>query len=91
MKMTTEEAFVKVLQKYGIEHAFGIIGSAMILIRLFQGRYNVLGSAHECNAGMMARWFYQASGKICMMVAQNGITNVTQLKQLIGIILLYFW
>jgi len=29
MKMTTEEAFVKVLQMHGIEHAFGIIGSAM--------------------------------------------------------------
>ena len=28
MKMTTEEAFVKVLQRHGIEHAFGIIGSA---------------------------------------------------------------
>jgi len=23
MKMTTEEAFIKVLQKHGIEHAFG--------------------------------------------------------------------
>jgi sulfoacetaldehyde acetyltransferase len=28
-KMTTEEAFVKVLQMHGIEHAFGIIGSAV--------------------------------------------------------------
>ena len=32
MKMTTEEAFVKVLQRHGIEHAFGIIGSAMMPI-----------------------------------------------------------
>ena len=31
-KMTTEEAFVKVLQMHGIEHAFGIIGSAMMPI-----------------------------------------------------------
>ncbi len=30
MKMTTEEAFIKVLQMHGIEHAFGIIGSAMM-------------------------------------------------------------
>ena len=30
MKMTTEEAFVKVLQMHGIQHAFGIIGSAMM-------------------------------------------------------------
>jgi len=31
-KMTTEEAFVKVLQAHGIEHAFGIIGSAFMPI-----------------------------------------------------------
>ena len=30
MKMTTEEAFIKVLQDHGIQHAFGIIGSAFI-------------------------------------------------------------
>ena len=30
-KMTTEEAFVKVLQKHGIAHAFGIIGYAAII------------------------------------------------------------
>jgi hypothetical protein len=32
LKMTTEEAFVKVLQMHGIEHAFGIIGSAFMPI-----------------------------------------------------------
>jgi len=32
MKMTTEEAFVKVLQMHGIDNAFGIIGSAMMPI-----------------------------------------------------------
>src|SRR5262249_24078980 len=32
MEMTTEEAFVKVLQMHGIEHAFGIIGSAFMPI-----------------------------------------------------------
>ena len=31
-KMTTEEAFVKVLQTHGIEQAFGIIGSAFMPI-----------------------------------------------------------
>ncbi len=37
MKMTTEEAFVKVLQMHGLEHAFGIIGSAMMPVSdLFQ-------------------------------------------------------
>ena len=33
MKMTTEEAFVKVLQMHGIEHGFGIIGSLGHLVR----------------------------------------------------------
>ena len=45
MKMTTEEAFVKVLQMHGIEHAFGIIGSAFMPISrpLSQGRHHLLG------------------------------------------------
>ena len=34
-KMTTEEAFVKVLQMHGIEHAFGIIGSAFMPYQIF--------------------------------------------------------
>ncbi len=43
--MTTEEAFVKVLQMHGIEHVFGIIGSAFMPISdyLPQGRHHVLG------------------------------------------------
>ena len=31
-KMTTEEAFVKVLQMHGIEHAYGIIRSEFMTI-----------------------------------------------------------
>ena len=83
--MTTEEAFVKVLQRHGIEHAFGIIGSAMMPISdLFpQAGIKFWDAAHECNAGMMADGYTRASGKVCMMVAQNGpgITNfVTPVK-----------
>ena len=83
--MTTEEAFVKVLQMHGIEHAFGIIGSAMMPISdLFpQAGIKFWDAAHECNAGMMADGFTRASGKMSMMVAQNGpgITNfVTPVK-----------
>jgi sulfoacetaldehyde acetyltransferase len=85
MKMTTEEAFVKVLQRHGIEHAFGIIGSAMMPISdLFpKAGIRFWDCAHECNAGMMADGYTRATGKICMMVAQNGpgITNfVTPVK-----------
>ena len=85
MKMTTEEAFVKVLQMHGIEHAFGIIGSAMMPISdLFpKAGIKFWDCAHECNAGMMADGFTRATGKMAMMVAQNGpgITNfVTPVK-----------
>ena len=85
MKMTTEEAFMKVLQRHGIENAFGIIGSAMMPISdLFpQAGITFWDAAHECNAGMMADGFTRATGKMSMMVAQNGpgITNfVTPVK-----------
>ncbi len=84
-KMNTEEAFVKVLQMHGIEHAFGIIGSAMMPISdLFpKAGITFWDCAHECNAGMMADGFTRSSGKMSMMVAQNGpgITNfVTPVK-----------
>ena len=85
MRMTTEEAFVKVLQMHGIEHAFGIIGSAMMPISdLFPAAgITFWDCAHECNAGMMADGYTRATGKMSMMVAQNGpgITNfVTPVK-----------
>ncbi|GLQ36017.1 sulfoacetaldehyde acetyltransferase [Amylibacter marinus] len=83
--MTTEEAFVKVLQMHGIDHAFGIIGSAMMPISdLFPAAgIKFFDCAHECNAGMMADGFTRASGDMSMMVAQNGpgITSlVTPIK-----------
>lgn len=85
MKMTTEEAFVKVLQMHGIEHAFGIIGSAMMPISdLFpEAGITFWDCAHECNAGMSADGYTRATGKMSMMIAQNGpgITNfVTPVK-----------
>jgi sulfoacetaldehyde acetyltransferase len=85
MKMTTEEAFVKVLQMHGIEHAFGIIGSAFMPISdLFpKAGINFWDCAHEGSGGMMADGYTRASGKMSMMIAQNGpgITNfVTAVK-----------
>ena len=85
MKMTTEEAFVKVLQMHGIEHAFGIIGSAMMPVSdLFPAAgITFWDCAHECNAGMSADGFTRATGKMSMAIAQNGpgITNfVTPIK-----------
>jgi sulfoacetaldehyde acetyltransferase len=80
MKMTTEEAFIKVLQMHGIEHAFGIIGSAMMPISdLFPAAgIKFWDCAHECTAGMIADGYTRASGKMSMAIAQNGpgITNL---------------
>ena len=52
MKMTTEEAFIKVLQAHGIQHAFGIIGSAFMPISdLFPtAGINFWDCAHEGSA-----------------------------------------
>ena len=80
MKMTTEEAFIKVLQRHGIEHAFGIIGSAMMPV---SDLFPVAGikfwdCAHEGNAGMCADGYTRATGMMSMAIAQNGpgITNM---------------
>lgn len=85
MKMTTEEAFVKTLQMHGIDNAFGIIGSAMMPISdIFpDAGIKFWDCAHETTGGMMADGFTRATGKMCMMIAQNGpgITNfVTAVK-----------
>ncbi len=83
--MTTEEAFVKTLQMHGISNAFGIIGSAMMPISdIFpDAGIKFWDCAHETSGGMMADGFTRATGKMCMMIAQNGpgITNfVTAVK-----------
>ena len=83
--MTTEEAFVKVLQTHGIEHSFGIIGSAMMPISDLFPKAGIMfwDCAHEGSAGMMSDGYTRATGKMSMMIAQNGpgITNfVTAVK-----------
>ena len=85
MKMTTEEAFVKTLQMHGIEHAFGIIGSAFMPVSdIFEkAGISFWDCAHEGSGGMMADGYTRATGKMSMMIAQNGpgITNfVTPVK-----------
>ncbi len=85
MKMTTEEAFIKTLQMHGIEHAFGIIGSAMMPISdLFpEAGIKFWDCAHETSGGMVADGYTRATGKMSMAIAQNGpgITNfVTPIK-----------
>ena len=74
MRMTTEEAFIKVLQMHGIEHAFGIIGSAMMPV---SDLFPVAGitfwdCAHETNAGLICDGYSRVTGKMAMAIAQNG-------------------
>ena len=73
-KMTTEEAFVKVLQNHGIEHAFGIIGSAFMPISdLFtKAGITFWDVAHETNGGLIADGYTRTTGKMSMVIAQNG-------------------
>ena len=73
-KMTTEEAFVKVLQSHGIENAFGIIGSAFMPISdLFpKAGITFWDVAHETNGGLIADGYTRATGKMSMVIAQNG-------------------
>ena len=89
-KMTTEEAFIKVLQMHGIEHSFGIIGSAFMPISdLFpKAGITFWDVAHETNGGLIADGYTRATGKMSMVIAQNGpgiLDWLHQLKQLIGI------
>ena len=74
MKMTTEEAFVKVLQMHGIEHGFGIIGSAFMPISdLFpQAGITFWDVAHETNGGLICDGYTRTTGKMAMAIAQNG-------------------
>ncbi len=73
-KMTTEEAFVKVLQIHGIKHSFGIIGSAFMPISdLFpKAGITFWDVAHESNGGLIADGYTRSTGKISMCIAQNG-------------------
>ncbi len=74
MKMTTEEAFVKVLQMHGIEHGFGIIGSAFMPISDLFPKAGVTfwDVAHETNGGLICDGYTRATGKMAMAIAQNG-------------------
>ena len=74
MKMTTEEAFIKVLQMHGIRHAFGIIGSAMMPVSdLFpKAGIKFWDCAHETNAALICDGYTRVTGRMGMAIAQNG-------------------
>ena len=59
---------------HGIEHAFGIIGSAFMPISdLFpKAGITFWDVAHETNGGLIADGYTRATGKMSMVIAQNG-------------------
>ena len=75
MKMTTEEAFVKVLQMDGISHAFGIIGSAMMPVPDLFPRAGITfwDCAHETNAGLFCDGF---AGDGAFGISMNEMTSI---------------
>ena len=64
MRMSTEEAFVKVLQRHAIEHAFGIIGSAYMPVSDLFERAGITfwDVAHESNGALMCDGFTRSTG-----------------------------
>ena len=72
-KMTTEEAFVKVLQMHGIEHAFGIIGSAFMPISdIFpDAGITFWDVAHETNGGLIADGYTEQQEKCLWLLLKT--------------------
>ena len=59
---------------HGIEHSFGIIGSAFMPISdIFpDAGITFWDVAHETNGGLIADGYTRATGKMSMVIAQNG-------------------
>jgi sulfoacetaldehyde acetyltransferase len=78
-RMTPSEAFVEQLAAEGVNHVFGIVGSAfMDALDLFPpAGIRFVSVAHEQNAAHMADGFARASNRHGVCVGQNGpgITN----------------
>ena len=66
-KMTTEEAFVKVLQMHGIEHAFGIIGSAFMPISDIGINADPI-IPKECSIPCICKTFTKASSVVIFVI-----------------------
>jgi sulfoacetaldehyde acetyltransferase len=74
VRMTTEEAFIKVLQLHGIDQAFGIIGSAFMPVSDLFARAGITfwDVAHESNGALICDGYTRATGRMAMAIAQNG-------------------
>ena len=57
---------------HGIEHAFGIIGCHAYLRYFSRREITFWDVAHETNGGLIADGYTRATGKMSMVIAQNG-------------------
>jgi len=78
-RMTPSEAFVETMVAHGVDHVFGIVGSAyMDALDLFPGAgIRFVSVAHEQNAAHMADGYARVTGRHGVCIAQNGpgVTN----------------
>jgi sulfoacetaldehyde acetyltransferase len=77
--MSPSEAFVETLAAHGVEHVFGIVGSAyMDALDIFPGAgIRFISVVHEQNAAHMADGYARVSNRHGVCIGQNGpgITN----------------
>lgn len=78
-RMTPSEAFVETLVANGVDHVFGIVGSAyMDALDLFEpAGIRFVSVAHEQNAAHMADGYSRVGNRHGVCIAQNGpgVTN----------------
>ena len=80
-RMKVGRAIVETLALEGVEHVFGVVGSATLeIMDAMYGRDDIrfVGCRHEQGAGFMAQGYARAKGQPGVCVAQNGpgVTNL---------------
>ena len=80
-RMKVGRAIVETLALEGVEHVFGVVGSATLeIMDAMYGRSDIrfVGCRHEQGAGFMAQGYARAKGQPGVCVAQNGpgVTNL---------------
>jgi acetolactate synthase-1/2/3 large subunit len=79
-KMSGSRAFVKALEKEGVDHVFGVPGGSVIPIcdELLESNIRFVLCRHEQGAAHMADGFARSSGRvgICLATSGPGATNL---------------
>ncbi|MBM3291152.1 biosynthetic-type acetolactate synthase large subunit [Candidatus Bathyarchaeota archaeon] len=78
--MTGAQAYVKALEKEGVDTIFGITGAAVIPIcdELLNSQIRYIGGVHEQGSTHMADGYARASGRVgvCQVTSGPGATNI---------------